>query len=324
MRYLLIAIGLFGFTHLLAQAPRFFYSHSKISTLTPGAPSLQDQDKWGEGIATIGDLDGDGIEEIAVGAPNLGEGTVFILFPAENDAIYAYTPITQELNGFDAKLTPGTQFGVRVAPLGDWDGDNIPDLLVGQPKSNTGPINYGSAWILLLREDGSVKRYFEYSGRTPGLVGKLGRDRRFGADLTAMGDIDGNGVGDIAIGAPMLMSKGLGEVWLLLLEQDGSIKEAIRYTNDYNGFPKKGLKTGDQFGCSLSVYEPGSGVLFVGALGDDKADLNAGAIWRLRIKANGKLSEAKKITHKQGFGPELKAQDLSTTACGNVITCTLQ
>jgi len=311
-------LGVLWICTLQAQPPRYFYSHSKISALTPGAPSFEDQDKWGEGIATIGDLDGDGIEEIAVGAPNVGEGTVFILFPSENDAISAYTPITQETNGFNEKLTPGTQFGVRVAPLGDWDRDGVPDLLVGQPKSNTGPINYGSAWILLLRRDGTVKNYFEYSGRTEGLIGKLGRDRRFGADLTAMGDIDFDGVEDIAIGAPMLMSKGEGEVWLLLLHKDGSIKEAIRYSNDQNGFPKKGLKPGDQFGASLSSYRRGSGILFVGALGDDKADLNAGAIWRLRIEEDGQLSEAQKITSKQGFGPKLKAQDRWGTSLATI------
>ncbi|MEL7532492.1 MAG: VWA domain-containing protein, partial [Bacteroidota bacterium] len=110
----------------------------------------------------------------------------------------------------------------------------------------------------------------------------------------------------------------LGEVWLLLLEEDGSIKEALRYTNDQNGFPKKGLKTGDQFGCSLSAYGAGSGILFVGALGDDKADLNAGAIWRLRIQSDGQLSEAQKITHKQGFGPKLKAQDRWGTSLATI------
>lgn len=318
MRYFLTILWVGWICFVQAQPPRFFYSHSKVSALTPGAPVLEDQDGWGEGMAAIGDLDGDGIEEIAVGAPKVGDGTVYILFPAENGEINAYTPITQHTNGLNVNLTPATQFGVRVAALGDWDYDGVPDLLVGQPKSNTGPINYGSAWILLLRSDGTVKKFFEYSGRTEGLIGQLGRDRRFGMDLTAMGDIDFNGVGDIAVGAPMMMSKGEGEVWLLLLEKDGSIKEAIRYANAQNGFPKKGLKAGDQFGGSLSAYNKGSGILFVGALGDDKADLNAGAIWRLRIDEDGQLSEATKITHKQGFGPELKAQDRWGTALATI------
>ncbi|MEL6651645.1 MAG: hypothetical protein AAFQ87_12665 [Bacteroidota bacterium] len=316
MKYGLIIIWVGWICLVQAQPPRFFYSHSKISTLTPGAPVLEDQDQWGEGIACIGDLDGDRIEEIAVGAPKLGDGTVFILFPSENGEIKAYTPITEQTNGFNDNLSPGTNFGVRLAALGDWDGDRVPDLLVGEPNSNTGPINYGSVWILLLRRDGTVKKQIEISGRTPGLVGQLGRDRRFGMDIAAMGDVDGNGVGDIAVGAPMLMSKGSGEVWLLLLEADGSIKSAIRYNNESKAFPKRGLKTGDQFGSSLTAY--GDGTLFVGAPGDDEADLNAGAIWRLRINPDGSLREAQKITHKKGFGPALKAQDRWGTAVASI------
>jgi hypothetical protein len=48
----------------------------------------------------------------------------------------------------------GLSFGLSMAPLGDWDADGVPDLIVGGNKK---------AWILLLKKDGSVKKSMKVS-----------------------------------------------------------------------------------------------------------------------------------------------------------------
>jgi hypothetical protein len=292
----------------LAQAPRLYFSHQHLNASTPGFPQLKEKARLGEGLACIGDLDGDGLEEIAVGAPGHGtHGAVFVLFLDQDNKVRRYVEIGQDSSGFDGKLSPQGQFGSRIKALGDWNGDSIPDLLVGEPQAQIGPINYGAVWLLLLNRDGAVMQSHHFSGRTEGLTGKLGRDWRFGSGLASLGDWDGDNIGDIAVGAPMLGNKGTGEVYILFLNAAGGIKKATQLKNGQNGFPKDGLSTGDQFGFSLCAYD--SSRLYVGAIGEDEANINAGAIWQLDLLADGSVHNAHKITSGEGFTPVLAADD---------------
>src|SRR5262245_53615259 len=129
-------------------------------------------------------------------------------------------------------LDPYDGFGAALAPLGDLDGDAVVDLAVGAPGDDDGGNDRGAVGILFLERDRSVKSYQKISSRAGGLhellraEDPLSARGEFGGSLAAMGDQDGDGIPDLAVGAPMDGSLGMeqGAVWLLFLRRDGTVR----------------------------------------------------------------------------------------------------
>ncbi|MCB0842740.1 MAG: VCBS repeat-containing protein, partial [Bacteroidetes bacterium] len=181
------------------EEDRIFYEYIRLDQEDdPLKDILTKGGQFGQGVAAIGDLDGDLVTELAVGAPDDTAGAVWILFMEKEGKIKSAQKINMTQGGFSGELTPGGGFGSRIEALGDWDGDGNPDLLVGEPKSKTGVLAYGAVWMLLLNADGTVKNHHFFSGRTPGLFKYLPKDQRFGADIAALEDLDGDGLKEIA------------------------------------------------------------------------------------------------------------------------------
>jgi len=119
--------------------------------------------------------------------------------------------------------------GEAIVPLGDIDGDGVPDMAVGAPGNlYKAPFVY----ILHLRADGRAKSYDAIS--YPREAGET--TTKFGSALANVGDLDGNGVPDLAVGAFGVETgtdnqKFDGEVWVFLLEHgnNGEINVKSRY-----------------------------------------------------------------------------------------------
>ena len=93
-------------------------------------------------------------------------------------------------------LPAGHFFGSSVDNMGDLDGDGVNDMVVG---ANNGP-NGGSVYLLFLNSDGSVKSHNAINSATPN-VPDLADEDGFGSSVANMGDLDGNGFADLAVGA---------------------------------------------------------------------------------------------------------------------------
>lgn len=83
---------------------------------------------FGEIVATVGDLDGDGRGEVVVAAPRTNDRTR--RHPGE---VFVYSSKTGEPIHHFLGGQPGELFGRMVAPAGDLDGDGAEDLAVGAP-----------------------------------------------------------------------------------------------------------------------------------------------------------------------------------------------
>ena len=134
-------------------------------------------------VASTGDVDGDGIGDFAVSAHD------HVTF-AQADSVRWYSgadgTLIRRIDGDGSGHTLGTD----LANVGDVDLDGVPDLLVGAAFDDRIATDAGSARI--------------YSGQDGSVLTHIDGDRagdRFGLDLAAVGDLDGDGVAEFVVGA---------------------------------------------------------------------------------------------------------------------------
>jgi hypothetical protein len=256
---------------------------------------LVDNDLFGYSVAYLGDLDGDGVGDLAVGAPldddgdDADNGAVWILFLHDDGRVKDFQKISEEAGDFQGPLSENDVFGNSVAALGDVDGDDIMDIAVGAPQDDDGDgEDKGAVWILFLNDDGTVKGQQKISGSEGGLPAVLNEDDLFGWAVAALGDLDGDGIPDLGVGAPLDDDGGgddQGAIYQIALNADGTVKELQKISASQGGFTGE-LDDGDTFGTSLSTAgdldDDGVGDLVVGVpLQDDGPGVDNGAIFTL-------------------------------------------
>ena len=154
-------------------------------TETTSAAGLNNGDELGARVVGVGDLDADGYSDIVASAPGatFGSGTVQAHYGSATGASATRAwVITQGYLG---------GFGLGLGDAGDVDGDGYADFLVGAPNATGGA---GRGYL-----------YYGGAGQTaPALglsVNGSGNDA-LGFDLSGLGDVNGDGFADLAIGAP--------------------------------------------------------------------------------------------------------------------------
>ena len=291
--------------------PGWVLSHQKISDTQGGFTGvLSDFDSFGVSAASLGDLDADGVGDLAVGAYNDDDGgpdrgTVWILFLNTDGTVKFHQKISDTQGGFTGTLDHGDRFGSSVASLGDLDGDEAADLVVGAHADGDGGTHRGAVWVLFLNTDGTVKSHQKISDTQGGFTGELDNQDFFGGSVVSLGDLDGDGVGDLAVGAVGDTDGGAnrGAVWILFLNADGTVKSHQKISATEGGFTGN-LDDGDSFGTSLAALGDldGDSVsdLGVGAPRDGDGGFSRGAMWVLFLNPNGAVKTHQKISDTQG------------------------
>lgn len=268
-------------------------SHQKISETEGGfTGDLDSGDRFGGGLAATGDLDGDGVGDLAVGAllddDGAGSaGAVWILFLDTDGTVKSHQEISDTEGNFLGVLSDEDFFGTAVATLEDLNGDGVVDLAVGAVGDDEGgATNLGSVWILFLATDGTVSSHQKISELQGNFGGDLDDLDLFGQAVASLGDLDGDGLTDLAVGSVLDDDGGLdqGAVWLLFLNGDGTVK-SIQKISETDGNFIGALDTDDRFGWALESLGDLDGDLdadlAVGAILDDDGGSDRGAAWVL-------------------------------------------
>jgi hypothetical protein len=177
-----------GVDDLLVGEPFYFQSASltyqgRVSLVNGATHAVirthegtQAQEMLGTAIAGVGDMDGDGLADYAIGSWNyasnglFGNGDVVVHRGSDGGVLWSVEgTVTNQYVGFS------------VAGVGDVDGDGKPDVLVGDYN---GVVNlYGATGSVIYTLSGQASSLFGYS-------------------LASCGDVDGDGMRDLLIGAP--------------------------------------------------------------------------------------------------------------------------
>ena len=299
----------------------------KISATAGGFDAeLEEMDQFGRSIVNLGDLDGDGVTDLLVGAHTdddgaLDKGSVYVLFLKANGSVDHWQKISDLAGNFAGQLRRGDQFGRAAANLGDLDLDGVIDVAVSANYDDDGGANKGAVYILFLNVDGTVKASQKISSLQGGLPVTLNMHDEFGRSLTALGDLDGDGVTELLVGTPEDDEGGTntGALHVLFLNRDGTVKDYRRISKFSSGLA---IKPGDWFGfCSANLGDlDGDGVVdvAVGAVLDDDGGVNQGSLWILFLRADGSVKSAREIDELEGGLPALDDIDQFGTSVANL------
>ncbi|MCC6438679.1 MAG: right-handed parallel beta-helix repeat-containing protein, partial [Acidimicrobiales bacterium] len=286
-------------------------TEQKISDLAGGlTAAVDDGDQFGRRVTAIGDLDGDGVVDLAVGANRdddggLDAGAVHVLFLDADGTVTAEQKISPTSGGLTATLDPGDSFGTGLAAVGDLDGDGVVDLAVGADRDDDGGSSRGAVPLLFLHRDGTVRAEQKLSHTAGGLGVALAAGDWCGHSITALGDLDGDGVVDLAVGAPSTDGAGAdrGAVYVLFLNPNGTVRARQQIGHAAGGLGAA-LDDGDSFGMGVSAIGDldGDGVaeLAVGAHLDDDGGANRGAVYVLFLNPDGTVRAEQKLSATAG------------------------
>ena len=279
----------------------------KISSTQGGFTGvLSSNDYFGISVASIGDLDGDLITDIAVGAHRdddggTDKGAVWILFLNANGTVKAHQKISDTQGGFTGILDTSDIFGASVTPIGDLDGDNFIDIAVGAYYDDDGGSNNGAIWILFLNSDGTVKSHQKISATQGNFTGILEPNDYFGVSCEWLGDLNGDGTNDLAVGATRDDDGGTnrGAVWILFLNNNGTVNSHVKISDTQGNFTGV-LYDFDELGISIArsddINGDGTKDLIVGSRYCDDGGIDRGAVWILCLDSNGTVDSQFKIS----------------------------
>ncbi len=151
---------------------------------------LNGEGRLGSSLALAGHHDGDTIEDVVAGEPGSETGRAVLVSGSDGTLLRTYEG--------------SPSFGHCVAAIADQDGDGLRDLLIGAPFEESAGVAPGAAFVVS-----------SATGAT--LLAVVGEDTgaRFGEALASVPDIDGDGLDDLAVGAPYTNAPGqIGQVYV--------------------------------------------------------------------------------------------------------------
>jgi hypothetical protein len=245
-------------------------------------------DQSGVSVSSAGDVNGDGIDDILIGAAYAAPdganyaGETYVVFGKDTgfDAAIDLSDLDGS-NGFVLNGIDGNdQSGYSVSSAGDVNGDGIDDILIGAAYAAPDGANYAGETYVVFGKDTAFDAAIDLAdldGSNGFVLNGIDQSDYSGLSVSTAGDVNGDGIDDILIGAYGADPDGAtsaGETYVVF-GKDTAFDAAIDLADldGSDGFVFNGIDQRDYSGYSVSsagdVNGDGIDDIMIGALGAD-------------------------------------------------------
>ncbi len=250
--------------------------------------ALDGGDALGASVSGAGDVNGDGIDDLIVGAANADPGgkaeagETYVVFGGTGFSATLDLEALDGSNGFRLDgIDAGDGAGISVSDAGDFNGDGVDDLIIGAARSNPGGSEFAGESYVVFGTLGGFAPVLDLStldGTNGFRLEGVDAFEASGISVNGAGDINGDGFDDLIIGT-LQAGPGAGESYVIL---GGDVNGAVAFLGGDADDTLTGTVAAESFvgGLGNDLMVGGGGLdAFRGGAGDDIAVIGAdGAI----------------------------------------------